>query len=327
MGEQERMRYHNADLNLGADRGLCRSSIGGGGAGPHLASSSVAQSFGRDRSRPFAALATPEGSGLSASGGCPSRPRQGDCAFYSRFARRRDRFRRQSLQEAQSEDAGRAWPQLGNAARPRVERQTGKGDGAGQGFAWKGRTFGSLSQVAKAVTGTSWNGHRFFGLLSMKDQGSKRRGHVAAAMNTGSGSLATPRTSAGRNSRTTDAEHASASDEANLSGPVAKAKCPGGHFSRCRVSIPDPKLPVPVEGEPRQNYRAAEARLAALPLHGEPSATRMDWSRSSTRSTINGRRRGSSPNSSRVAAAAIASSMPPCSPLCSTEHWPSCGRG
>jgi hypothetical protein len=29
------------------------------------------------------------------------------------------------------------------------------------GFAWNGRTFGSLSQVAKAVTGTSWNGHRF----------------------------------------------------------------------------------------------------------------------------------------------------------------------
>ena len=33
-----------------------------------------------------------------------------------------------------------------------------------EGFAWNGRTFGSLSQVAKAITGTSWNGHRFFGL-------------------------------------------------------------------------------------------------------------------------------------------------------------------
>jgi Protein of unknown function (DUF2924) len=44
-----------------------------------------------------------------------------------------------------------------------------------KGFAWNGRTFGSLSQVAKAVTGTSWNGHRFFGLRSMKDQGSKGR--------------------------------------------------------------------------------------------------------------------------------------------------------
>ena len=33
-----------------------------------------------------------------------------------------------------------------------------------QGVAWNGETYGSLSQVAKAMTGTSWNGHRFFGL-------------------------------------------------------------------------------------------------------------------------------------------------------------------
>ena len=34
------------------------------------------------------------------------------------------------------------------------------------GFAWNGKTYRSLSQVAKAMTGTSWNGHRFFGLRS-----------------------------------------------------------------------------------------------------------------------------------------------------------------
>jgi hypothetical protein len=38
------------------------------------------------------------------------------------------------------------------------------------GFAWNGRTFSSLSQVAQAITGTSWNGHRFFGLRPTKDQ-------------------------------------------------------------------------------------------------------------------------------------------------------------
>jgi hypothetical protein len=32
------------------------------------------------------------------------------------------------------------------------------------GFAWNGKTFGSLSQVAFAITGTKWNGPRFFGL-------------------------------------------------------------------------------------------------------------------------------------------------------------------
>jgi len=32
------------------------------------------------------------------------------------------------------------------------------------GFAWNGKTYGSLSEVARAITGTNWNGPRFFGL-------------------------------------------------------------------------------------------------------------------------------------------------------------------
>jgi len=32
------------------------------------------------------------------------------------------------------------------------------------GFAWNGKSYSSLSQIAKAMTGTAWNGHRFFGL-------------------------------------------------------------------------------------------------------------------------------------------------------------------
>jgi hypothetical protein len=47
------------------------------------------------------------------------------------------------------------------------------------GFAWNGQTFGSLSQIAKAMTGTNWNGHRFFGLRQGKtlaaDAGADRR--------------------------------------------------------------------------------------------------------------------------------------------------------
>lgn len=34
----------------------------------------------------------------------------------------------------------------------------------GEGYAWSGKTFASLSAVAKAITGTNWNGQRFFGL-------------------------------------------------------------------------------------------------------------------------------------------------------------------
>ena len=33
-----------------------------------------------------------------------------------------------------------------------------------EGFAWNGKTYDSLSEVAFAITGTNWNGPRFFGL-------------------------------------------------------------------------------------------------------------------------------------------------------------------
>jgi hypothetical protein len=32
------------------------------------------------------------------------------------------------------------------------------------GFAFEGKTFDSLSKIAFAITGTNWNGPRFFGL-------------------------------------------------------------------------------------------------------------------------------------------------------------------
>ena len=39
------------------------------------------------------------------------------------------------------------------------------------GFAWEGRTYRSLSEIAKAMTGTKWNGPRFFGLRDKKQAG------------------------------------------------------------------------------------------------------------------------------------------------------------
>jgi hypothetical protein len=33
-----------------------------------------------------------------------------------------------------------------------------------EGFDWEGRRYKSLSAVARAITGTRWNGYRFFGL-------------------------------------------------------------------------------------------------------------------------------------------------------------------
>lgn len=33
-----------------------------------------------------------------------------------------------------------------------------------EGFEWEGRTYKSLSAIARAITGTQWNGWRFFGI-------------------------------------------------------------------------------------------------------------------------------------------------------------------
>ena len=44
----------------------------------------------------------------------------------------------------------------------RTYRVTVKADG----FAYDGKTFASLSEIATAITGTRWNGPRFFGLRS-----------------------------------------------------------------------------------------------------------------------------------------------------------------
>jgi len=38
------------------------------------------------------------------------------------------------------------------------------------GFAWNGQTYDSLSKVAFAITGTNWNGPRFFGLRDKEDR-------------------------------------------------------------------------------------------------------------------------------------------------------------
>ena len=39
------------------------------------------------------------------------------------------------------------------------------------GFAWRGKTYASLSTVAFAITGTRWNGPRFFGLRDRPSTG------------------------------------------------------------------------------------------------------------------------------------------------------------
>jgi len=57
------------------------------------------------------------------------------------------------------------------------------------GFAWNGHTYDSLSKVAFAITGTKWNGPRFFGLRD-KDDRSATEGPVMKAPSAGESATA-----------------------------------------------------------------------------------------------------------------------------------------
>src|SRR5215218_7473242 len=46
------------------------------------------------------------------------------------------------------------------------------------GYVWREKTYPSLSAIALAITGTAWNGHRFFGLRV--SEGRRRRNDVLA---------------------------------------------------------------------------------------------------------------------------------------------------
>jgi hypothetical protein len=44
-----------------------------------------------------------------------------------------------------------------------------------EGFLWNGKPHRSLSRIARAITGTAWNGPRFFGLRDLKTKTSEVR--------------------------------------------------------------------------------------------------------------------------------------------------------
>jgi len=61
-------------------------------------------------------------------------------------------------------DRRRSLPQAGTVLVREWDRRSHHVMVTPEGFAWNGKTFESLSQVAFAITGTKWNGPRFFGL-------------------------------------------------------------------------------------------------------------------------------------------------------------------
>jgi Protein of unknown function (DUF2924) len=88
-----------------------------------------------------------------------------------------DHATRQVLDRTNAKEAGPAMStRLANFDQKRIEltpgtvlvrewdRQSQRVMVMADGFAWNGRTYDSLSKVAFAITGTKWNGPRFFGL-------------------------------------------------------------------------------------------------------------------------------------------------------------------
>jgi hypothetical protein len=52
---------------------------------------------------------------------------------------------------------------------------------ASDGFVWRDTTYSSLSTIARAITGTAWNGPRFFGLRAAQDRPNEKGGTDSVA--------------------------------------------------------------------------------------------------------------------------------------------------
>ena len=53
------------------------------------------------------------------------------------------------------------------------------------GYVWREATYGSLSTIARAITGTAWSGPRFFGINRLEDIEGERAGAHADIANAG----------------------------------------------------------------------------------------------------------------------------------------------
>jgi hypothetical protein len=79
--------------------------------------------------------------------------------------------RSESPEKAGQRAASQTRPPIGTVLGREWNGQMRRVTALENGFAWKGKTYPSLSKVALAITGTRWNGPRFFGL---RDKPSKQ---------------------------------------------------------------------------------------------------------------------------------------------------------
>ena len=87
--------------------------------------------------------------------------------FSKPFARELDRLLDQVLRGDRTERSTAlttALPRRGTILVREWQGTTHRVTVADDGFLWNGRTYRSLSSIARAITGTNWNGPRFFGM-------------------------------------------------------------------------------------------------------------------------------------------------------------------
>lgn len=93
---------------------------------------------------------------------------------YGGLSRAAQKLLDQLVKQAMTKPNGRL--QLPRRIRPGCELvRTWKGKSyrvvvTAEGFAYDGKTFTNLSEIASAITGTRWNGPRFFGLRSASSE-------------------------------------------------------------------------------------------------------------------------------------------------------------
>ena len=119
-----------------------------------------------------------------------------------------------------------------------------------KGFTWNGRTFGSLSQVANAITGARWNGHRFFGLRSAKERGAERRGACPKDDENRGRETARSKDLAGTETSDDGREGSKDIGRNEPDRAVANARRSGARLTRHRISNPETKPHVVVDGVP-----------------------------------------------------------------------------
>ena len=77
-----------------------------------------------------------------------------------------DAAMRKKLKRKTTIDGGNVELEIGTSLTREWQGQTYEIEVLEDGFRWQGTTYPSLSAVASAITGTRWNGPRFFGFRS-----------------------------------------------------------------------------------------------------------------------------------------------------------------